>query len=393
MWHRGLPADTTGAGYPIVPSDVLYAYDGPLIFVAKMGVADALFYKIEASAGDNLFLVTIVRDKSLQLLSDGALSLRGALANQQYWIVETDRNLRVKQHWTAERDDLPSDFLPEAGLTLSQGSPRAKDTIEQALAFFAMRFSGSALVPKELKFSTFKSIVNDAYDSARKILFPLSQLGNRRGILDFTMAQPVFGSLVIAINDPVVADGLKRKLDIDSQEIEQQIFRNRDIFFQLIDELVRLCRQQNNLSPAVAAERFDVLDQISGILPTFDGKISELEFDSGGHGAGASVVLIEADVGERLRAAHREAETHPITERGAIIEINNSSNTFILMSTRGRQVTCVPEVQAFAALQKDNNFRIGSLVTGRGKLVKRYRRDKLIVFGVPTVRRQDGDAG
>ena len=377
MWHKDQPSLTLADNTQVSPTDVLYEYDGPLIFTAKMGLSDVLFYKTEATSNEDRFLVTPTTPQIVQRLSDGTISVRGALNSRFHWIVETDTNLTIRRYWNVAREDLPPTLLPESGLGLRPDTPRAPDSVEQANSLFALKFFGADFSPAAMPFGRFKALLSGAYDSSRRILLPLTLIQNRRPDLDLTVGEPVFGSLVIVVKDELVArDTSKSELAL----IQREIIRNREEFFETMDELVAAARKKD-ITAAAAEEHFDVLDSISEILPSESGRISELELDAGSL-TSPTVLLIDVETGTRMRVAHREAERKTISERGTIIEINSRSDTFIIMSTRHRQVTCiVPDNDTLQALNADRRFRIGSTVSMKGTLVRRPRRDKLYVQG------------
>ncbi len=95
------------------PVDVLYHYDEPLIFTVNFGPAIFLAYKVGSGTVHNRFLMVPTFDAALAELKAGRLSVRGALDQQTYWIIDADEHLQVKVAWQVSDADRPS-FYPSA---------------------------------------------------------------------------------------------------------------------------------------------------------------------------------------------------------------------------------------------------------------------------------------
>ena len=68
----------------LVPSEVIYFYDGPILFTMKMGFLDVLVYKVDENDELDLFLLKLISGEEISRLRQGRLSLRGALQAPSY---------------------------------------------------------------------------------------------------------------------------------------------------------------------------------------------------------------------------------------------------------------------------------------------------------------------
>ena len=56
MWSLEAPSERPPTDDAIIPSKVLYRYDGPTIFTAQLGLTNTLFLKVDELDGGDLFL-------------------------------------------------------------------------------------------------------------------------------------------------------------------------------------------------------------------------------------------------------------------------------------------------------------------------------------------------
>src|SRR4051812_11365816 len=174
--------------------------------------------KIDEDTNASLFLIAPTTQRVVGALQNKTLSVRGALANApDFWIVELAPDWDVRKFWKVGLSDLEEDFLPNEGLGIVPLKSSAADFIEQAVSFFSARFTGENLTESRIPFLRFKTIVDDAYNSFRKIFPP--PVVNHRSLtrsLDFDLFQPKFSSLIIAIDRPRVdVDDARREAKTD----------------------------------------------------------------------------------------------------------------------------------------------------------------------------------
>ncbi|HMN15505.1 MAG TPA: hypothetical protein PKD55_24580 [Bellilinea sp.] len=375
----------------IEPSIVLYEFDGPQIFLAKFGFVDVLFVKIDDDDDFDRYLATYTSNGIIEAVLNGNLSVRGAFSHDLCWIIDTNTDLSIREFWACSRDDIPSSFLPDRNVALRVGFPPIPNSLSQAFAFFGMGFQGEQIDHRDMRFSVLKKIIDESYDAARRILSPVFLAGSRSSTFDFSVAQPEFGSLILSIKEPKLNyDRIKKKSrqasDGDKStrlDIAGEFSTQRNAFFDAMDEIVEEA-EKGELTGSLAAERFSILDQIQNVIPTGEGVIEDAEFSSYSQGRTESL-LVHEQVGARLHRAFKIAEQHPIVEVGRVEIMNARQNSFVMLSTRGKLVTCYVNADNFAELKQDDRFRTGARVAVQGMLSRRQLRDKLAVNGTPSI--------
>lgn len=377
MWTPNNPA-AGNLGVAIEPDEVFYSYDGPAIFRGRVGLSDFLFFKVDEGETNNFFLLVPASSQAMDALAQGALSLRGALATpEDYWIVEISDDLLASRYWRANLRDLPDDFLPESGYGLGTDDTQSADTIEQACSFFSVRFAGELLGTTQMPFSRFKGLVDDVYASVRKIFpAPLIDQKSIGRVFDFEILEPKFGSLIIAVNEPVVEKKLLKKSvreNFTDELVQVSLHENRTHFFENMTEIVEEARR-GEIDRSFAIEHFMTLDQISEIVPTDANKLDHVEF-RGGAVSVAKPVFVDNQIGPVIRQAHRLAESSERQLLGVVVEINAESGTFIIKDFHHRLTTCLSDRQTIDA----KKIQINSRVKVSGAWQRRARRDLLHV--------------
>ncbi|WP_027571315.1 hypothetical protein [Bradyrhizobium sp. WSM1743] len=71
--HEGFPPWSDD---PLVPQEVLYSFDGPVVFVAQVGLSRTLFVKFDEGDENSFFHASQIDDDHLLALRAGKLSLR-----------------------------------------------------------------------------------------------------------------------------------------------------------------------------------------------------------------------------------------------------------------------------------------------------------------------------
>jgi len=384
MWSLDSPALAHWNGGKIVPKSILYRYDGPTVFTADIGLIEFLFYKIDEDTNSELFLIAPTTDKVVEALKGKSLSVRGALASSSdFWIVDITPDWNVRKTWKVSLSDLDADFLPHEGIGVAPLKSPAADFVEQALSFFSTRFTGEDLSESRIPFLRFKTLIDSAYDSIRKIFPP--PIVDKRSIgrsLEFGLLQPKFSSLIVAIDRPVIDERDLRKY-ITNMPNDWTIFargfeKNRQDFFDRIGELVKEA-DKGEIKKAYAVEHFDTLDQVNEIVPTDKNELDRVEFRS--QQPSLSPVAIDDRLGTKFRLAHRLAELAPRQITGSIIDINEASATMVILDSSARQVTCVFDRADYESL----DVAIGDRIRVHGNFTRRSRRDKVVVTAPPSV--------
>ncbi|HRP04838.1 MAG TPA: hypothetical protein PLV87_08005 [Opitutaceae bacterium] len=225
MWTRERPYQTAGHLGPINPERILYEFEEPLIFTARLGLSELLFLKVSEVEGRNLYLATSVYSHVLEAVDSGILSLRGAMESGPCFIVEMATVSEVAQYWECTPDEIPEDFWPKRSVGLIPGIEWVADNFEQINAFFSVRFSGQDLSRDTMSFQTFKKLVDGVYDAARRMFAPPGLEKAKSATFDFRIHEPAFGSLILTIDKPELHPGnIRRHLkkpDLDMRQVCQ----------------------------------------------------------------------------------------------------------------------------------------------------------------------------
>ena len=389
QWDTTRTATLIQVPTTVRPDNVLYEYDDPLLFVSTDTFGSQLFYKMESlSDGSSLYLSTPTSSRVITALEKGRLSVRGALSDSNHHrVVNITPSFDVLRFWECELHELDEDHLPRAGVGLASQFGLVPDTLNQSNSFLSVRLAGEALHRGTMSFGTYNTIISNIYEAFRRILS--SSIVMTRGFrIDYPVYEPSFGSVIVAIQEPVVltknTEASAKDRAATTERVSEEIRKNREAFLKGID-LVISAAKKGDLSTALAKDYFDVLDQIKDIIPTEGSRgIDRLEFNAAVKSSLKSY-SIDEETGERLRKAYKIVERLPRTHRGTIMEINAASGTFIILASN-RQVTCVFPPDLFYEIRQDlDTFKIGTKVQIKGLLQKRPRRDKLFVRELPLV--------
>lgn len=313
----------------------------------------------------------------IDALRCGKISLWGALAHPKCWILKADHHLVVNSYWTYEFGDIPDTILPKKRIPLFHWMAPPPDTLIQANAFWSVRFEGKALSKKGIPFSNLKSMVDQVYAASRRFITPLWLSGTRAATFDWLVEEPQFSSLLIAIKSPIVNRATesiaKKKEKIQPSEIKRTIEASRN---QAMTDLTELESRVNSgrLRPEYVSENFAMFDIMHDLLPDNDGSIDTIEIVAD-VGDGVRSVTFDQRASATIRAAKAAAETSDVTETGPVVQIRSTSNTLVIQSRRGKEVTCEFSEELFNELMNNNEFKTGTNISVRGILYKRVRRD------------------
>lgn len=365
------------AGRPLDVQEVLLAYDGPAVFIAKVGFFDVLFYKTEERDESEIFIATPLQQGVADMLRTGQISIRAAVDSLQNWTVETTPDLIVLNAWSPKVDRVVADeHLPARRIGVSAAFKKATDSLEEATALFAMSFRGKRLGQYTMPVGIFTTLMNKTIEASRSILIPTLLSGSRTATLDFEMTEPKFGSLIIALQQPLLNTARlekKYKDRISIIDVDNEIRSNSIEFVSSMEELTDAARK-GEISPGLMEEKFAALDQSFKLLPNDQATFDEVAITSNS-GQSRSVAVIETEVGEKILAAREQAAHRAIVDSGKIITINGKHKWIVFQSIRGREVTIYPGDQRFNQLTRESGMKIGSSIRVRGRLRRRRRRD------------------
>lgn len=378
-WTLNTPTNGDTSGVKIAPTEVLYHFNEPLLYVSRIGFADIFFYKLEDVGDNELFLACPASKETIGYVKSGQISLRGALLANEYWILEA-RNYTTTRSWTVRRSDIPEDFLPEPEIGLFEHFGRVPDVVTSSDTFLSVKFAGSQLSEEGLPFTTFKELVDGVYNIANKIFRPNYISGPKSSnVFDFQIAQPQFSSLLLTIMEPVIdVGGIRRRIKSESNTVEQDILdyisAGRDNFITKVGALNQIAERSSDGLVEFIVENSQFAAALMQISPTLKSVFSSVEFTActtSGH----KVVRIDRQQGERIRLAHEAAGIRNVTIRGIIIEVNSPRRTFIFRTSGEREVTCAMPYDIYDHLERNGEIVVGAEVRVRGDFSRRVRRD------------------
>lgn len=385
MWTPDKPYQSAEHLGPLTPERILYEFEEPLIFTAKLGLSELLFLKVSELQGRNLYLATSIYSHVLDAVDSGVLSLRGAMESGPCFMVEMATASEVGKYWECTPDEIPEELLPKRGVGLFPGAEWVADTFEQIDAFFSVRFSGQDLKRDTMSFQTFKKLIDGVYDAARRMFAPPGLEKAKSATFDFRIHEPAFGSLILTIDKPELHPGnIRRHLkkpDIDMRQVREGFATKKDEFFKEIGLVVGLARM-SELSTATADEHIGILGQVVGLLPGEGTEFSKVEFN-GTIGGERQSVVIEETTANRLRRAHEVASGTHRSIDGEITIVNANSHTFVVKHAGDRQITCHITSESFDLLVKDARFRTPNKVKVTGRFYRRARRDYMELDRLP----------
>ncbi|WP_291847519.1 hypothetical protein [Bradyrhizobium sp.] len=361
----------------IVPSEVLYAFDQPIVFVADVGLSSTLFVKFQENNDSNYYYACPIGEEHLSALKSNELSLRGALGYGPTSIVDLSDDFHVRRFWHDEISLWDDVMLPARRVGLASTGAPIWDSLEEARALLALTFQGTSLGRGQMPLGMLTALINKTHEAARRILVPPHLAGLKSASIDFQVAQPKFSSLVVALRHPVFKHKLLKRLNSDhaSEELTTEIEDNSKEFVDNISELAASA-EKGEISLAIAQERFASLEQIKSIVPTERNKLTELAITANSEHQ-RSLVVVTHETGDKIVRARKLIEAKPITDVGRIIQVNDKRSTVVYQSVRGKEVTFTMDEALFQSMEKENQLKLGNRIKTVGFLQRRARRDSI----------------
>ncbi len=371
----------------IEPSEVLYFFDEPLIFVSTVGLLDHIFVKFDESGGDSFYFCAETNGEVVTALRDGKLSVRGALGQNRVHIIEADRNLQPTRIWTTRLAEIDERFLPERGAGLDHRREWAADTIEQADTFLSARFFGGELSDDSISLKNLRDLTASFYDAVRR-LFNITELfGNQQRFLEFPVYEPQLGSLVLSIKRPVINESLARQSerfrDLDGQKLFSNLNKERNGLFDTL-EWLRDHRDSPNISAEIKREIISLVDNFGALIPSERSVFSDLEITHSGTNTHQRV-HITRDEGDAVKKKAKEFRNEPTSIVGSVSIINPRSSTFVIFDDQGGQTTAMVAPPLFAALKEQVAFRDGARARVTGSFRSRKYRGQIDVDDVEII--------
>lgn len=369
----------------LVPDEVLYYLNGPAIFTCRIGLMKYLFFKSDEHNQGDYYIAASITDRELNALREGRLSVRGALSQPHFWLIQTDFELNVRRYEEKSEGEVRA-LMPKPGIPVLSSFETAADSITQTDSLFAFKFYGAELSEEGMPLSTFKSLVDNVYTVVRNALTPSSlSTGRDRRFMDFPVRQPEFASLLIAIDNPILnATQLRardRTRNLDPNAIVQEAHERGREFADQVERTIDLA-MTGQLPDQFAADNFAFLRQIIDILPATDGDVSKLQFSSNS-ADGQVFVEVDAVAGDRIRQSVETVERRNVYINGIVTAVLWKSKTIRLQTDYHREVTCQLGYTLFDELVAADRLKIGARIGVNGRYTSREYRDWMKVEGNP----------
>ncbi len=371
----------------LFPSEVLYYYDGPVIFFSNEFNIPLLCSKIDEIDNQEKYLVVVSSPSAISGVKDGKISLRAAFSQPWFWIMTVDEDYHVQSSVGHEGKDLSDSILPMPGVGLYAHHGFINDSHSCHLdgGFLSFYFRGGSLSGATIPFRTFKTMTDDVYSSVRKIFAPavedlsvqaLSETA-LNNLYDVPVREPQFASLNLRIERPVMRQSVlgKRKIHYNKQEIAAKFEHAALNFVTQAHQLEGMSNQSVSINRIDL--QFTTIDILRNIAPSETTVYDTVEIRRGIGSSSENIAKIDAKVGDFVREYYSSFFEKSELITGSIEEINLRSSTFIIKSRNGRQITC--DVSGRELRAAFSAFSSGVDITVAGKLSERTRRDYLFV--------------
>lgn len=365
--------------YKIEISKVLYQFDGPILFVAKVGMLNCLFLKTDETDLGQEFISCYIDERHLEGLVEGRLSVRGAFEAQQdtYYVLTTPRyevlkEVKVEGSYLEER-------LPEPNVGVFEHQGECPDVLQEKDAFLSVYFRGGALNRDHIPYSTLMKLLSNVQSLARNVLVPPALRGAKASTFDFLVGDPALGSLMISIKKPTFnlsrLQQSQNNRELTREAVNQGTAYHKDHFFSEVEELIQTPFRP---MPSDDIEEENVFESIKELLPSDDTPYTNVSFSTQA-GDRLRTISISREKADRVRSSYSRSNSTRKNCLGVVVEINAASRTLLLRLPRGAIVTCSFSRDAFDELRENAKFVIGAQLLLTGNLTERTRRDFLEV--------------
>lgn len=377
MWSSQLPPDGNLAHAEIRPDEVLYEYDGPLIYRSRIGLVDLILNKVRSNGPCHRYVACQTDSSTIDAVRAGKISLYGAFDRKSYWIIDFDSNFRVQAYWNCLRESLPSRFLPKPGLGLFYWQGAVPDTLEQANALLALKFRGATLSRDGIPLGRLKEIVDQTFSAFRKIFTPPELIHTRSTTFDVEVAPLRFNSLVIAAKEPLINMKVVRRIKAlekySKDDLERAVVERARHFADHLQEIAVVAKS-GLINQAFAEENFALIELLTELMPDERGRISSVEFSAPSRD-GLKTIIFDSDDADVIRKMNESTQGKTVTETGIITGMMTRSNTIKIRSLRGKDVTCSFNPVLYAEILSSGELGVHKRVQLIGQLTRRARVD------------------
>ena len=199
MWDEHKPILRNWTAGAIQIDEILYELDGPTIFTANIGISRFIFLKKDELDDLDVYIACQTNKEEVDLLKSGSISVRGILSHKAAWVFETDLDLNVIRYQERSFEGIES-LLPPKGIGLLSRFGVVPDSVGQAQAFMAFKFTGQVLSSRSMPLSVFKGLIDGISSLVRQALVPSAlSRGRDARFFDVQIGEPQFASLLVTI--------------------------------------------------------------------------------------------------------------------------------------------------------------------------------------------------
>lgn len=378
-WSIRMAPDGHLPSSSITVEDVLYEYDEPLIFAGKFGPLPCLFLKVKELDSADIYMASEVDDEMIGHLKEGRISVFGAIADENVWLIMRDHTGASDKYWHVRKSAVPERFFPKKGKGLYHWFDQAPDTVAQADGIISFKFHGDGLTDNGAALSKLRRLVDQSNRSFKKMLAPLSLQKSRGSTFDVIVAPLQFSSLIVSVKEPNINwVSIERNYrDLKPDDVLDEFYERAGSFATNISMLSRQ-RSANQIDHNFAETHFSFLSNLVELLPEEDGFLSRTEVGVRENGKFIGLAFDRSDA-DQLRSAVRNASQRTVTEVGLIGGFVAKAKTLRFTSPRGKEVTCHLSIRDFEALTRDTRFKSGARIKLTGSLTVRERVDLMKV--------------
>lgn len=361
----------------LVPTKVLYHYDGPQIFSSSVGSAQCLAIKTNETEGVSQFIVSCVSKKTLDAVEENSLSLREALETGWLWVLELDNeHYKVLRAWNVEMEDLEEDMLPVRGTKLR---------LEENM-MLSIKFTGPALENEQPSLGVLKRLIDGVHSSVKQIIGPaidaLHEAGLNEHEINNNLIIPVeklkFASLLIEIGDIKLNRPENSTIEGNVRDIARAASSS---FLAGVEEINQILNYGDIFSN-LTEENIRIIELMQDIVPTDQDKIDHMTISGLGADRQERKYHISSEKGKKIREAFKVHSRRSQTFQGRIMNLNQKKKSVVIITDSPnitnyrREITCyLDEVGMETAMPA---FASSHIVLVSGIYIKRNRRDLLV---------------
>lgn len=339
----------------LAPVEILYEFDGPCIFTAKIPTGLVLLYLAEELEDETLrFIASPCAQKTIAGLLEGALSVRDALELGSMFVVEMNQRREPQAAFRLADGGAPDSVLPEPSTML----------LPELEPEFVVRLEGESIV----RGSVPTAVLAQAADIGSSLLKSVCEyVADRRspgrppewlkGIYAMPTQRIAYGSLEVAFSLPQMTH---HQLPLDlPDEVSPEELQAEGLA--LIEEGLRWASSdEQSLPDEDKAKWRAILEALKKISPPTQGAVQGVRL--WGRAVGR-VYSLDAPVAKKVRRALRESkkghEDHLRLFTGKVRDLDLDKMTMILRDVEGvdGDVNLVLDSDVFLEIVREAHYQ------------------------------------